>query len=230
MEIAHHNKKKFVTDSLQDKHVDVVFPIFEDESIYFANHIQARPSDVILDIGTGSGILAITAAKRAKHVTALDIQSRALKFASFNAYLNGVEDKITFVKSDGLAKIRGRFDVALFNPPFNPAPKNLVGKIFSHGGDDGTYITRKVFPKLPQIIKARGYLQMITFSLGKNNRPLIFDLVKNFYIKETQKHTTPTSIHQSLIRKLAISKRFLGPSISHGIRNSIITHKSFICF
>ena len=230
MEIAHHNKKKFVTDSLQDKHVDVVFPIFEDESIYFANHIQARPSDVILDIGTGSGILAITAAKRAKHVTALDIQSRALKFASFNAYLNGVEDKITFVKSDGLAKIRGRFDVALFNPPFNPAPKNLVGKIFSHGGDDGTYITRKVFPKLPQIIKARGYLQMITFSLGKNNRPLIFDLVKKFLHKRNPEthytHLYPPVAH----KKIGYFKRFLGPSISHGIRNSIITHKSFICF
>jgi HemK-related putative methylase len=180
MEITAWNSKVFITDSLHDKRVDAVFPLFEDESLYFAEHLKVNKGDAVLDIGTGSGILGIAAAAKAKHATLLDIEKRALAFAAFNAHLNSVENKTDCMQSDGLRRVRGRFDAVLFNPPFNPAPRELRGKVFSRGGNDGTFVTRKVFSELPGVVKPGGRLQMITFSLGKNGQPLVFDLIETF--------------------------------------------------
>lgn len=202
MKITKVNNQTFVTDWVEDKLPDVVFPIFEDESVFFAKNLEVKRSDSVLDIGTGSGVLGITAALKAKQVTCLDLQDRALQFARFNAYLNGVEGKIKFVKSDGLAKINGKFDLILFNPPFNPAPKDLPGKIFSHGGTDGTYLIKKVFSKISQIAKIGGRIQMITFSLGRNGKPIVFDLLekylspRKFSVRYT--HVYPPTEHKKI--------------------------------
>ena len=97
MKITKVNNQTFVTDWVEDKLPDVVFPIFEDESVFFAKNLEVKRSDSVLDIGTGSGVLGITAALKAKQVTCLDLQDRALQFARFNAYLNGVEGKISLL-------------------------------------------------------------------------------------------------------------------------------------
>lgn len=181
MQLTSHGGRSYITDSLRDRIEAAVFPIFQDESIYLADHIDAHANDAVLDIGTGSGILAITAAVQAKHVLALDIQERALRFASFNAYVNGIRNnRISFVQTDGLAGIRGKFDLVLFNPPFNPAPASTSGTVFSHGGPDGQSIVRKVFSELPRVLNPRARMNMVSLSLGVNDRPLVFDLVESF--------------------------------------------------
>ncbi len=181
MEISNFGRSIFITDSIEERRPDAVFPLFDDESIYFASHLNIKAGDSVVDIGTGSGILAISAAKKARTVLAVDIQDRALHFAQFNAYLNNVDKKIRFIKSDGLGSVQGKFDLVLFNPPFNPAPQMMQGKIFSHGGDDGMRVIRKVFTGISGHIKNKGRLQMITFSLGRDGKPLVFDLIENFF-------------------------------------------------
>lgn len=70
----------------------------------------------VLDIGTGSGILAIAAALLgAAEVIATDIDDAALNAASDNAQRNGVEGRIHFVKSDLLRRVEGQFDAVLSN-------------------------------------------------------------------------------------------------------------------
>lgn len=73
----------------------------------------------VLDMGTGSGIGAVFAAKQGAVVTAADINPEAVRCATVNALLNKVEDCIQAVQSDLFAAIPDeKFDRVLFNPPY----------------------------------------------------------------------------------------------------------------
>jgi methylase of polypeptide subunit release factors len=73
----------------------------------------------VLDMGTGSGIGAVFAARYARHVVAVDINREAVRCASINALINHVESKIEVRHGDLYVPLRGeRFDLVLFNPPF----------------------------------------------------------------------------------------------------------------
>lgn len=86
----------------------------------------------VLDIGTGSGILAIAAVKLgAAEVIATDVDDVALEAAKFNAELNGVTDRIQFLKSDLLRRVSGTFDIVLSNLLANLI-KDLAFQIRTH--------------------------------------------------------------------------------------------------
>jgi len=73
----------------------------------------------VLDLGTGSGVGAVFAARYARRVVAVDINPAAVRCARINAQLNAVEDRIDVRLGDLFAPVAGeRFDVVLFNPPF----------------------------------------------------------------------------------------------------------------
>lgn len=73
----------------------------------------------VLDMGTGSGVCAVFAAKLARRVVAVDINPAAVRCTGINALLNGVERKIDVRQGDLFAPVNGeQFDLILFNPPF----------------------------------------------------------------------------------------------------------------
>jgi release factor glutamine methyltransferase len=73
----------------------------------------------VLDMGTGSGICALVAARHGHHVTAVDISAAAVRCTRVNALLNGLEHQIDVYHGDLFAPVGDRrFDVVLFNPPF----------------------------------------------------------------------------------------------------------------
>jgi release factor glutamine methyltransferase len=92
-------------------------------STYLLENTEVKEGESVLDMGTGSGIQAIYAAKKASHVLAVDIVERSIRNTMINARLHGVEDKITARKSDLFNNIRPdeKFDVIISNIPF---PKN----------------------------------------------------------------------------------------------------------
>ncbi len=96
----------------------------------------------VLDVGTGSGILAIAAVHlNAATVVATDIDEVALEAAKLNAARNGVAERIRFIKSDLLRQVEGQFDVVLSNL-LTPLIKDLAWQLQSHRvlAPDGVWI------------------------------------------------------------------------------------------
>jgi release factor glutamine methyltransferase len=96
---------------------------------FFASRLDAglvsRDQDV-LDMGTGSGVCAVFAAKHARRVVAVDINAAAVRCAEINASLSELAQKIEVRHGDLFAPVAGeRFDLVLFNPPFlRGTPRN----------------------------------------------------------------------------------------------------------
>jgi release factor glutamine methyltransferase len=89
---------------------------------FFAAHIDSRVvggDAQVLDMGTGSGVCALAAARFARRVVAVDINSAAVRCAEMNALLNHREQRIEVRHGDLFTPVREeRFDLILFNPPF----------------------------------------------------------------------------------------------------------------
>jgi release factor glutamine methyltransferase len=84
------------------------------------------PEAEVLDMGTGSGVCAVFAAKHARRVVAVDINAAAVRCARINALLNGAEGTVDVRHGDLFEPVAGeRFDLILFNPPFRTGePRN----------------------------------------------------------------------------------------------------------
>lgn len=82
----------------------------------------------VLDMGCGSGVAAIVAARRGAAVVAVDINPAAVRCTTLNALLNQVEDRVQTRESDLFAAVAGeRYDLVVFNPPFfRGRPKNAL--------------------------------------------------------------------------------------------------------
>jgi HemK-related putative methylase len=89
---------------------------------FLAQHLDSQliagDADV-LDMGTGSGVCAVFAARYARRVVAVDVNAAAVRCATINAMLNDVEQRLEVRHGDLFAPVTGeRFDLILFNPPF----------------------------------------------------------------------------------------------------------------
>ena len=152
----------------------------------------------IMDIGTGSGNIAISLAKLLPNakITATDISERALKVAKKNALLNNVE--INFLQSDLFSNYGLRttdYGLIISNPPYIPTAEinNLeleLGyepRLALDGGRDGLDFYRRIIPEIPAYLKKRGFLIL---EIGFNQYLAIkelFNSVKEFKIIEVAK-------------------------------------------
>jgi HemK-related putative methylase len=98
----------------------VLNPRLTRSGAFFASRLDALAlRGKVLDMGTGSGVCALAAARHAAHVVAVDINPTAVRCARLNALLNSLEHSIEVVQGDLFAPLQQRqFDVVLFNPPF----------------------------------------------------------------------------------------------------------------
>jgi release factor glutamine methyltransferase len=141
----------------------------------------------ILDIGTGSGILAVTLALELANatVTATDISSDALGVAKRNAAALGAAH-IRFVESDLFAAIAAhsetRFDCIVSNPPYVPSTEPLEPQVRDYepanalyAGEDGLAIYRRLIPAAATHLEPGGHLLV---EIGHGQRDAIGDLVR----------------------------------------------------
>lgn len=118
-------------DRLVLEHIDgrplVVLPHVFNPALFEASRFLARalntlslkPDARVLDLGTGSGLAAISAAQHTPCVTATDINPEAVHCVRINVWLNRIADRVEVLEGDLFAPIgERRFDVITFNPPF----------------------------------------------------------------------------------------------------------------
>jgi len=99
-----------------------------------------RPKGSVLEVGTGSGIIAAACARTAEWVVATDQNPHAVRLARQNIARNGLEAEV--VAADLFDGISGRFDMVVFNPPYLPtSPEDVTGDrwldLSVNGGPDG---------------------------------------------------------------------------------------------
>jgi release factor glutamine methyltransferase len=96
---------------------------------------DARAGELVLDMGTGSGVNAILAASNGARVLAVDINPIALEAARANVARNGVADGVEVRYSDVFSDVEGRFDLIVFDPPFRWfRPRDWVESAMADGG------------------------------------------------------------------------------------------------
>jgi release factor glutamine methyltransferase len=96
---------------------------------FFARQLHSlvtSPHAEVLDMGTGSGVCAVVAARALCRVVAVDINPQAARCARINALMNRCEDRLQVLLGDLFGPLGGRrFDLVLFNPPFlHGAPRD----------------------------------------------------------------------------------------------------------
>jgi release factor glutamine methyltransferase len=86
---------------------------------------EVKDTDSVLDMGTGSGIEAILAASKSKRVLAVDVNPDAVRCATRNVGMNGLTARIKVMQSDLYERVKGRFSLIMFDPPFRwTAPRD----------------------------------------------------------------------------------------------------------
>ncbi|WP_340384856.1 HemK2/MTQ2 family protein methyltransferase [Streptomyces sp. SS7] len=132
-----------------------------------------RGTDV-LDLGTGSGLLAVEAARLGGRVTAVDISWRAVLTARCNAVLNGQSVRVRH--GDLTSAVRGRrFDLVIANPPYVPAPDDRPPRGLARAWDagrDGRLLVDRVCDAVPQVLRSAGTLLLVHSHLCGIDRTL----------------------------------------------------------
>ena len=163
---------------------NVLIPRFETETlvektINYAKKLK-EPLD-ILDIGTGSGAIAVTLAKHIpSNVLATDISEKALKVAKENAKRNNVI--IKFKQSDILKNVKGKFDIIISNPPYiskdeiiDPLVKNNEPHIALYADNNGLYFYEEILKNIKPHLKEKF---LIAFEIGMTQSKAITELAQ----------------------------------------------------
>tara|TARA_A100000164_G_scaffold120301_1_gene106359 strand:+ start:22 stop:852 length:831 start_codon:yes stop_codon:yes gene_type:complete len=182
------NKKSFwkndfyVNNFVLDPRPETELIIEEVLNIYKNNNIKLK----ILDIGTGSGCIAISLAKEFKNasITAIDISQAALNVAQKNIKIHNCDSQIQLKLID-FNNINSKFDLIVSNPPYltknqfnntDPEVKYFEPKIALVGGEDGLIFYRKFSNFLKNVMNDKAYF---VCEIGINQRQDCEKIFKN---------------------------------------------------
>jgi len=164
---------------------DLAFQVFKDvyepaeDTFLIADSLAqiVKEDTTVLDTGTGCGILAIIAARKAKKVVATDVNPHAVKCAKLNAKINGVSQKVEVRQGDLFQPIQKteRFDVIIFNAPYLPSSpreqRTWIRRAWA-GGSTGRQLIDHFIKEAPHYLKRNGKILLVQSSLTDIDKTL----------------------------------------------------------
>lgn len=139
-----------------------------EDSLMLADYIENYARGSVLDIGTGSGILANTAAKNPKVsiVVGVDINKRAIDYCRINIR----NKKVKFIYSNLFSNVKGKYDLIVFNPPYLPRDKDDIKDKAIIGGKQGYEILAKFLNSVGKYLNKNGRILIVFSSLTGKDR------------------------------------------------------------
>ena len=170
---------------------NALIPRFETEELVSKTASYIRKYNFfhasVLDIGTGSGNIAITLKKMFPKfsITASDISIEALEVARKNAVLN--ETDIHFIQSDVFQNIEDRFSILISNPPYLSYDEDVMDIVYYnephlalYAEDDGLYFYKKIIKEASSYLKDKN---MLAFEIGCTQGLKLSSFAKEYFPK-----------------------------------------------
>ena len=166
-----------------------------EDSYLLQKYVQKHAFGRVLDLGTGSGIQALTAVERkdVREVVAVDLNEKAIKELKKEISQKKIR-KITVKKSDLFSNVKDKFDTIIFNPPYLPQDKvgnELIEDPALYGGKHGWEISEKFFSEVNDYLVANGKILFLFSSL--TNKEKIEEIISQNLLefKELEKQKLP---------------------------------------
>jgi release factor glutamine methyltransferase len=163
---------------------DFVFVVDEnvyepaEDSFLFAENLDVKEDEWVLDMGTGCGILGILAAKKASAVVVVDVNPYAVRCAKENAELNNVRSKTAFVQGDLFTPLseKAKFDVIFFNAPYLPTENAESDSWLERawkGGTTGRQVIDRFISEAPQHLEQTGRIFIMQSTLANIDETIL---------------------------------------------------------
>ena len=173
--IAFFDEVFIEADPITNPRWDRVLPVLEEEQVFMCRQMQPLLKNMggglVLDVGTGSGVFAIWAAKHGYRVLAIDINARALRNAEQNARANRITicDNLEALQNGSICfalerfdkrwveKKEELFDIVFLSPPYNPTCPGVLPAQHASAGEDGQECFQKQIELVPGVLKKGGF-------------------------------------------------------------------------
>ena len=143
-------------------HPDVYEPA--EDSFLLARNLKVREGDLALDIGTGTGIIALLMARKARFVLGTDVNPKAVELARENAGINDIKN-VEFRISNLFENVEGKFDIITFNAPYLPGePEKPIDHALV-GGERGREVLDRFIDEARNYLKPKGMVQIVQSSI-----------------------------------------------------------------
>ncbi|RLF75190.1 protoporphyrinogen oxidase [Thermococci archaeon] len=143
-------------------HPDVYEPA--EDSFLLARNLKVREGDLALDIGTGTGIIALLMARKARFVLGIDVNPKAVELARENAGINDIKN-VEFRISNLFENVEGKFDIITFNAPYLPGePEKPIDHALV-GGERGREVLDRFIDEARNYLKPKGMVQIVQSSI-----------------------------------------------------------------
>jgi release factor glutamine methyltransferase len=190
----------------------VFTPTRSDTSLLWRSVVEAGlPVDGrVLEVCTGSGAVALCAARAGGRVTAVDASRRAVTSARLNARLAGLSLDVR--RGDLYAPVAGeRFDLVVTNPPYVPLPPGAARTRAARawdGGPDGRVLLDRLCREAPEVLAPGGTIALVHSSLADLERTEALLADAGLAVRRLAEHVGPLGplarAHEPHLRALGV--------------------------